>query len=448
MRFKIDDDIRTLDDLSLTKLAEFIGKHEAAVASRYRELGDAYEGKYEILNKRSAGDWKPCNKISVNFAKYITNIFEGYFVGNPIKVTSDDEAVSSYIEMLDAYNNQDDQNAELSKSCSKYGSAFEMYYVTEDKNIGIHVDDAVDGFMLVRDSVLEEPVFYVRYHTDVKKVKRGSISDSRAVRYFKYDPDIQWEGEEFAHGFDGVPAVEYVQNEERLGLYEDAMSMINAYNKALSEKADDVDWFADAYMKILGARLTQEELRDLRQRRIINFSGNEDGKLVVEFMEKPNADATQENLINHLHQLIFQIAMVADISDENFGTASGIALRYKLFAMQSLAKTKERKFSAAMTRRYRIIFSNALSGMRSDAWMSAKFKFTPNTPANLLEEAQTAAQMSGITSRKTQLSVLSAVDDVAAELEEIEKEEDVTAYDTDFAVERNGLLGTAEETTV
>lgn len=34
--------------------------------------------------------------------------------------------------------------------------------------------------------------------------------------------------------------------------------------------------------------------------------------------------------------------MVANISDESFGTASGIALRYRLQAMDNLAKTKER----------------------------------------------------------------------------------------------------------
>lgn len=49
--------------------------------------------------------------------------------------------------------------------------------------------------------------------------------------------------------------------------------------------------------------------------------------MVVEFMDKPNSDGTQENLIERLERLIFQISMVANISDENFGTSSGIALK-------------------------------------------------------------------------------------------------------------------------
>ncbi len=44
-----------------------------------------------------------------------------------------------------------------------------------------------------------------------------------------------------------------------------------------------------------------------------------------------------------------------------------------------------------------------------------------NYPANLLEEAQTAAQLSGIVSHETQLSFISAVEDTNAEMERIKR---------------------------
>lgn len=56
--------------------------------------------------------------------------------------------------------------------------------------------------------------------------------------------------------------------------------------------------------------------------------------------------------------------MVANISDESFGSASGIALKYKLQAMSDLAMTKQRKFTSGMNRRYKLIFSNPVSGMK------------------------------------------------------------------------------------
>ena len=53
------------------------------------------------------------------------------------------------------------------------------------------------------------------------------------------------------HYFEGVPATEFVEYAERQSIFEPVLTMINAYNNAISEKANDVDYFADAYMKVL-----------------------------------------------------------------------------------------------------------------------------------------------------------------------------------------------------
>lgn len=126
--------------------------------------------------------------------------------------------------------------------------------------------------------------------------------------------------------------------------------------------------------------------------------------------------------------------MVGNISDEDFGNASGIALKYKIWAMSNLAKTKEKKFIAGMQKRYKLIFSNPVSGMNKDAWTGITYQFTQNMPSNLLEEAQTAAQLTGIVSQPTQLKILSIVDDVNKEIEQMKEERD--DYSTEFPTNR------------
>ena len=217
--------------------------------------------------------------------------------------------------------------------------------------------------------------------------------------------------------------------------------MINAYNKAISEKANDVDYFADAYLKVLGTLLEEDDIKHIRDDRIINFDGDIE-KVIVEFLQKPDGDTTQEHLIDRLERLIFQISMVADISDENFGTSSGIALKYKLQAMSNLAKTKERKFNSGMNRRYMLIFSNPVSGMLKDDWVKVKPIFTRNFPANVLEETQIAGNLEGIVSKKTQLGALSIVDNVDEELKRIEEEEEENQNDV---VMRHMFGGAAED---
>ena len=410
-------------------LAKYMAKHKTEINQRYQRLHDAYENKYKIDKMEKKPDWKPDNRIPVNFAKYITDTMNGFFIGIPVKTTADDETVSQYLEFLDQYNDQDDNNAELSKVCSIYGNGYEMYYVDEDGNIGITYLTPMEAFIIYDDSILECPLFFVRHYTDADNVEWGSWSDGHVVQHFVNRGTYKWIGQPKKHGFDGVPAVEYVENEERMGVFESALPMIDAYNKAISEKANDVDYFADAYLKILGTSLNENELKQLRQKRIINFDGEDAANLIVEFLQKPNGDTTQENLINRLEKLIFQISMVANISDENFGTSSGIALKYKLLAMSNLAKAKERKFTSGMNRRYKLIFSNPVSGMQKDAWVGIKYQFTQNYPANILEESQIAGNLAGITSQETQLKVLSIIDNVQQELDQIAEEENTSQDD-------------------
>ena len=410
-------------ELTLPLLQEFLDEHSREVNDRFKKLLDAYMSDHDILHEQKKPNYKPDNRVVVNFPKYIVDTMNGFFIGNPIKTVADDDKVAEYVEYLDQYNDQDDNNAELSKLCSNFGKAYEMYFTDEEAELCITYLSPMEAFMIFDDSILERPLYFVRRYKDRENNEYGSISNKYGVRYFKVTGGLKWTDEDWQpHFFPDVPATEYVENSERQGLFEPVLTMVNAYNKAISEKANDVDYFADAYMKVLGVTLDEEGIKHIRDNRIINFEGENAEKLIVEFMGKPESDTTQENLLERLERLIFQISMVANISDENFGASTGIALKYKLQAMSNLEKTKERKFTSGMNRRYKLLFGHPSSKVPKDAWVQLHYRFTPNIPANLLEEAQIASQMEGITSHETQLKVLSVVDDVQGELDKIEEE--------------------------
>lgn len=427
-------------DVTAEIVEKFLKKNLALTNSRYDKLGNAYKNDYEIFHLSPKPPHKPDNRIAVNFAKYITDTMNGFFMGIPVKITAEDERIQKAVDFFNAFNDVDDHNAELSKICSIYGRAYEMYFVDEDGNIGMQATAPDESFIIYDNSILNHTKAYVRYYKDTDdNLIKGSVSDNSVVRYFNFDGSrVRFSVEEKIHGFDGVPAVEYIENKERMGIYESAMSQINAFNKALSEKANDVDYFADAYMKILGPRLDESEKQFIRDNRIINFEGFEN--ITVDFMAKPNADTTQENLINRLERLIFITSMVANVSDEQFGTASGIALKYRMLSMNNLAQMKERKFTAGFNKRYKLVFSNPILQMAKDDWLKLSYQFTRNYPVNLADEADTAGKLSGITSKRTQLSVISAVKSVDDELEQIQNEQDLSAINIEFPTER-----TAEE---
>lgn len=409
-------------ELTSVIMMEFLDKHRNDINKRYKKLYDAYKSDHDILHMEAKPAHKPDNRIVVNFPKYIVDTMNGYFIGNPIKIVSDDPSVAEYVEYIDQYNDQDDNNAELSKIMSIFGKAYEMYFTDEAAEQCITYLTPIDAFMIFDESIIERPLFFVRRYTDRDNIERGSVSDKYGVRNFQVTGGFKWLDEWQPHHYGDVPATEYVENAERQGIFEPVLTAVNAYNKAISEKANDVDYFSDAYLKVLGAGLDSDSLAYIRDNRIINLEGDDAQKIIVEFMSKPDGDTSQENLLERLERLIFHISMVANISDENFGASSGIALRYKLQAMSNLAKTKERKFTSGMNRRYKLLFGHPASKVPADAWIQLNYQFTMNIPANLLEEAQIAAQMEGITSTETQLKVLSIVDNVQEEIEKMEKE--------------------------
>ena len=395
-------------------LSQCINKHKTLL-SRYKRLKDMYEGKHTILNSPPKAGYKPDNKIVANFAKYIVDTINGYFIGIPIKVTHDNDQVSDRINFIEKYNEQDDNNAELAKMCDIYGHGFELIYTDEFGEVGITTVTPFECFVIYDDSLLHRPLFGVRYYKNAYSQIEGSFSDRNSITYFEYTVGCEFL-ETVNHYFGDVPIIEYIENSERMGAYESVETLINAYDKAISEKANDVDYYADAYMKILGADLDDEALLKLRDNRIINLTGEGASDVVVDFLQKPNADNCQENLINRLERLIFQLSMVSNINDENFGNASGISLSYKLLSMSNLVKVKERKFTAGLVKRYKMITHCPSAKLAVDDWVGLRYEFTRNVPHNLLEESQIAGNLAGITSEKTQLKVLSCVDDINEEI--------------------------------
>ena len=426
--FRID----SAEELTDEKLVEIITAHKA-LNLRYEELLNLYIGNHAILNQAEKAAYKPDNRLVVNYAKYITDTFNGFFMGIPVKASHENEKVSGYIQMLESYNDIDDNNAELAKKCSIYGHAYELLFLDENAQVGIVNVDPRECFVIYDNAIRENALFGVRYMVDSEGDTIGTISDLERIRYFYIENgEISYIDEkEQVNYFGEIPIVEYVENDEKQGAFENVETLINAYNKAISEKANDVDYFADAYMKILGAELHGDDLLSIRDNRIINLVNPETDRLVVDFMEKPNADTTQENLINRLERQIFTISMVANINDENFGTSSGIALKYKLQSMMNLANTKERKFVKGFNKRFRLISNLPNSVITIEDTIGLQYQFTKNTPDNLKEEAETAIILRSIVSDETALRTLSIVDDVKKELGRIEEQNKLNDYARD-----------------
>ena len=114
-----------------------------------------------------------------------------------------------------------------------------------------------------------------------------------------------------------------------------------------------------------------------------------------------------------------------NISDENFAqNASGVAIKYKLMAMENRISCTERYFKKALQRRLEMICNVLNFKGNNFNYTDVKITFDRNIPVNMQEDAATVQQLNGIVSKKTLLSQLPFIEDVDAELERLKEDDD------------------------
>ncbi|HFI0143468.1 TPA: phage portal protein [Streptococcus suis] len=416
------------EEITPELVSDAVELHRSKLLKDYFENEDMYMSNHSILKSGPKDPWKPDNRLVINYAKYIVDTFSGYQIGVPVKVTHDDTAITDFIDNFRKLNDMEDTEFELAKIADIFGHAFLYVYQDEDGNTRTTYNSPVNMLIVHDNSIQEKPLFAVRYAFDEgaatgygQVITTSEIIDAT----FQLGGGVTFQ-ERIPHIYGRMPVVELIENEERQGIFDSVKTLINALNKAASEKANDVDYFADAYLKVVGVELDGDMAGQIRENRIFNLwkNGSEGPLPDVGFLEKPNSDTTQENLIALLKESIFAVSMVANLSEEDFGNASGTALAFKLQAMDNLAKMKDRKMQSAFNRLYELVFNVPMASVPSDGWTGITYQFTRNVPRNVLEEAQIVAQLSGQVSNATKLSVLSIVDNPRDELDKMAEEEE------------------------
>lgn len=425
-------------DLELTNkdLLEFINYHRQNMANEYRKKLDRYKGKAPKNTAESQSLLKK-NNLIVDMPKYLVDTLNGFFVGIPPTLKIDDKGKNvAFQEWLNDNSFVDELN-ELAKQSSIYGRSYMLVYQDEDSNTNVAVMRPSESFMIYDDTIKNKPLAFVRYGKNNDGNILGTIYTSSNYQDFIIKGDLKII-EQHPLVYKGhVPAVEFFDNTERMAITDGVETEIDELNKLMSQKADDVDYFADAYLSITGAKLDEDQIGDIKSSRIINLWNNGgDTPIDIKFLEKPNADETQENMIERTTNHIFQISMVANINDKIFGNAtSGRSLEYQLLSMRNLTSNKERKFTKQLRSLFDIV--GTIQNFGTDRLgKDISFTFVRNLPNNNAEEAQVAATLAGQVSKETQLSELSIVKDPQ---EEIKKMREEAKQEADDAKANSGL---------
>ncbi len=365
-----------------------------------------YIGDHDILS-RTKDKNAANNRLVCNHAKYITDCTTGYFLGTPVKYTSRSGKDISVIKDVLKRCDSETQDIDLARFGSIYGVSYEMLYMTDGGEIRLASLDPRSAFVVYDDTVEQKPMFGVYYmpinnNEGYRSGYRVYLCDDRRIYEFFTSPSftVTKTAEPYEHFFGGVPIIEYYNNWDKQGDFEQVTTLIDAYNTLQSDRVNDKEQFVDSILVIKGQVLgdtPEEETKTynaIKEFGVMTIDDTGDAKWLTRQFDENSVDILRKSIESDIHKF----SGVPCLNDESFsGNTSGVAMKYKLLAFEQMTKVKERYFTEGLRIRLSLI-ANALAvmGHKKPDVGDIEIRFTYNLPQNENEKAQTVSLLKDI----------------------------------------------------
>ena len=381
-------------------------------------------------------DDKVNNTLNNAFDADIVDTKVGYMFGNPISYVVDKQAqsltkLSEAIELFNLRNSVDDLDSESGKKTAICGYSARLLYIDTDGNERAMVIDPWETIILSPTNV-SEPKYALRYFKSAELDAQGNKVEIEQLAFYdatteklytRTDKDSPFIlKDERKHLFDYCPLFGIPNNEELQGDADKVYKLIDAYDRTFSDASNEIEQWRLAYLVLKGMGMDEEDAQKVSRTGIFELMGEDDE---ISYLTKEVNDQMIENHLDRLEENIMRLAKSVNFSDESFArNVSGVAMKFKLMALENKCKTMERKFTTALRYQFKVLCSAwAKKGICSkDDYLKLWFEYKRNIPIDLLSEAQASQALQGQVSERTRLSKMTIVDDVDYEIEEMQKD--------------------------
>lgn len=429
--------VSDVDAINGELIMALVQRYKTKETPRLKRLHDYYIGKPDIKNRKMNDPAKPNNKIASPYSAYIVDTVQGYFMGKPIAYSSEDSDLMENVQDIHDKNHESAHNSKMAKELSITGVGYELLYVNEEKEVKLALLNPEEVFMIFDTSIEKNPIAAVRFYP-VQNYLNNEIQVKVEVytdKLIKYatiaGTTFKWhEDQEIDHYFKKVPIIQYLNNDESTGDFEKVIDLVNAYDMAVSNTANNLDYFSDAYLVLSGMQGTEEEdIANMTENRVMILSENGKAEWLIKGAQNDEVETYKDRLKGDIHTL----SSIPNLGDESFGSAtSGESLKYKLFGLENLVSIKERNFTHSLENRLELI-TNILNHKGNNFDSSyISLSYTRNIPSNISTTVDMVSKLSGLISKETLLAQLPFIEDPAYEIAKMDAESEGSLYEQSF----------------
>lgn len=377
------------------------------------------------MRKVASDVGKPCNRIVSNYCFNIVQNYQGYITGIDISYLSQTN-IDTIQDILN-YNDVRTEDNELLRNALIFGKSFEINYVDEDAKQRFKVLDSRECIPIYSNDLNNDLLYVIRYYI------ADTINNSQDEYYIevygnefirKYKSSNAFATlsllEEKPNVYKQVPITVFSLNTDEVSIFDQVMTLQDAYNKLLSSEVDDFESFCDAYLVLKGCMADADDLVAMKQNRVLMM----DTDAEASYLTKSVSDTQIENMLKNINDTIHKISNSPDFTEDTFMSQSGVAIKYKLIGFENVASNIVANMTKALQRRIELICSILSLTDGETKWRDIQIVFTRNLPQNITDTAQAINQLRGIVSDKTLISLLPFIKDVDAEVKQLQKEKE------------------------
>lgn len=424
------------ESLTIDMILAYINDFKINELNRMLKNKRYYDCKNDAITNRTFSDiTKPNNKYTSSWAKYITTLISGYFMGKPVTYWTNDNRLSGILSKNHEHEIMHNQNIE--KDCSIYGMAAEILYLDSDKSVKFERVDPTTVIPIYSGDIEKELLYVIRFWdredivTHMKKTYIDVHSKNFVTSYLKSSDGIKKINEEI-NVFDGVNINIFYNNSDATGDAEPVLRLIDGYDLALSDTANFREELNDSYLVFKNTNLDTEDVVQMKQRRIISIEDTEQGmQSSVSWLNKDSNDAEQENYKQRLAEDIKKFSFVADIETAKSHTTATSA-KIGLLGIEQVCIDKESQFRKSLLNRAHLICSIERTRGYKVSTNDLTITFVRNIPLDLSVIGDTVAKLSPFVSKRTLLSQIPFVSDIDEELKQKALEDKLHAYEEDI----------------
>lgn len=377
------------------------------------------------------------NKLNNAHDADIVDTKIGYVLGHPINYVVDKD-IPNYENLANAYENlitrvnMPDKDMTLGKQAAiaGYGARL-VYWAVENGRPTPRVTniDPAECIFLYHESMVE-PSYAIQYYaqSEIKddgtkeRVSVAEFHDSVNTYLFATGADGYELKDIIPHYYNSPPLFGFENNDELQSDAHKVLNLVDAYDRTMSDVNSEIEAMRLAILILRNIGMDEDDIQSMQKAGVLEMWGAESD---VKYLTKDVNDTMVQNSLDRIEKNITKFAKSVDFSDEAFaGNISGIALKFKTLTLEWKSIKFEQKFRSTLTYQSKLLCSawSLLNICSPEDYLSIWYAFKRSMPSNMKEEAEITSILQGRVSERTRLSLLTFIDDVDHEIEQMEAE--------------------------